>query len=61
MTIVDDHRLLGLIERLERTRAALDRVEPIEFYAVAASTVRTLHAVTDFLVELREDRLTGTK
>jgi len=43
MTIVDDHNLLGLIERLERTCADTTafHVEPTEFYTVAASTVCT--------------------
>lgn len=63
MTIVDDHNLLGLIERLERTCADTTafHVEPTEFYTVAASTVCTLRVVTNYLIEMREQRLAEIK
>jgi len=62
--ILADRILLDLIERLETTRVALDttafHVEPTEFYAVAASTARTLREAIGYLAHLRQERLAAT-
>jgi len=59
--ILRDRIELDLIEQLDRVRDDLERTPNYELVCLRALVNNALHAVTDYLVELREERLNGDR